>query len=123
MAEKTYINFGTVINKPINENNQSFYSTCATWCNLNKALLDDKGSYYEIIPLPKPSKEDVAKKVRLKRDLLLDDTDYLLAPDYPISQEDLEAVKVYRQALRDVPQQKGFPFEVTWPEKPVVQKF
>jgi hypothetical protein len=24
----------------------------------------------------------------------------------------------YRQALRDLPEQPGFPFEVTWPEEP-----
>jgi len=24
----------------------------------------------------------------------------------------------YRQALRDVPQQAGFPVTITWPEKP-----
>ena len=24
----------------------------------------------------------------------------------------------YRQALRDIPQQEGFPFNVTWPKKP-----
>ena len=25
----------------------------------------------------------------------------------------------YRQALRDVPEKEGFPFNVVWPEKPV----
>ena len=24
----------------------------------------------------------------------------------------------YRQALRDVPEQEGFPFNVTWPQEP-----
>lgn len=24
----------------------------------------------------------------------------------------------YRQALRDIPQQEGFPFNITWPDKP-----
>lgn len=28
------------------------------------------------------------------------------------------AVKNYRQALRDVPEQEGFPFDIVWPEKP-----
>lgn len=28
------------------------------------------------------------------------------------------AVKIYRQALRDVPEQEGFPFDIVWPEKP-----
>lgn len=65
-------------------------------------------------------REDAEKSVRAKRDSLISETDYLLASDYPISAEDLEAVKVYRQALRDVPQQAGFPFDVVWPDLPVI---
>ena len=63
-------------------------------------------------------REEAEKSVRAKRDSLISETDYLLASDYPISAEDLEAVKVYRQALRDVPQQEGSPYEVVWPEVP-----
>lgn len=65
-------------------------------------------------------REEAEKSVRAKRDSLISETDYLLASDYPISAEDLEAVKVYRQALRDVPQQAGFPFDVVWPDLPVI---
>lgn len=65
-------------------------------------------------------REDAEKSVRAKRDSLISETNYLLASDYPISAEDLEAVKVYRQALRDVPQQAGFPFDVVWPDLPVI---
>lgn len=65
-------------------------------------------------------REEAEKSVRVKRDSLISETDYLLASDYPISAEDLEAVKVYRQALRDVPQQAGFPFDVVWPDLPVI---
>lgn len=65
-------------------------------------------------------REDAEKSVRAKRDSLISETDYLLASDYPISAEDLEAVKVYRQALRDVPQRAGFPFDVVWPDLPVI---
>lgn len=65
-------------------------------------------------------REEAEKSVRAKRDSLISETDYLLASDYPISAEDLEAVKVYRQALRDVPQRAGFPFDVVWPDLPVI---
>lgn len=61
---------------------------------------------------------EAEQSVRAKRDSLISQTDYLLASDYPISEEDLEAVKTYRQALRDVPQQAGFPYDVEWPEAP-----
>lgn len=64
-------------------------------------------------------REEAEKSVRAKRDSLISETDYLLTSDYPISAEGLEAVKVYRQALRDVPQQEGFP-DVVWPELPTI---
>ena len=62
--------------------------------------------------------EEAAKVARDKRDSLVAETDYLLMPDYPISDETREAVKAYRQALRDIPEQEGFPFNIKWPEKP-----
>lgn len=65
-------------------------------------------------------REEAEKSVRAKRDSLISDTDYLLMDDYPISSEDLEAVKAYRTALRDVPQQEGFPYDVVWPELPTI---
>lgn len=76
----------------------------------------------EKIPEKTPEEKlaEAEEQVRSKRDSLIADTDYLLCADYPISAEDLEAVKAYRQALRDVPQQEGFPFEVVWPELPTI---
>lgn len=65
-------------------------------------------------------REEAEKSVRAKRDSLISDTDYLLTPDYPISPDELEVVKAYRTALRDVPQQEGFPYDVAWPELPEV---
>jgi len=64
--------------------------------------------------------EDRAEAARALRDQLLSDTDYLLMPDYPIEAAELEAVKTYRQALRDVPEQSGFPKTIEWPSKPEV---
>ena len=63
---------------------------------------------------------EAKQSVRSKRDRLIADTDYLLTPDYPISPDELEVVKAYRTALRDVPQQEGFPYDVAWPELPEV---
>ena len=113
---------GTRISKPLTEELQYFYSECAVWCNENEAMIEDKGDYYEVVPVPEPTKEDLAAQIRSKRDWMISETDYLLADDYPISPESLNAVKTYRQSLRDVPQQPTFPSEVIWPEKPVIQK-
>ena len=60
----------------------------------------------------------LAASARQKRDRLIATTDYLVTPDYPIEPDRLAKVKIYRQALRDIPEQAGFPRTITWPEKP-----
>ena len=60
----------------------------------------------------------LAASARQKRDRLIAVTDYLVTPDYPISDDRLAKVKIYRQALRDIPEQSGFPRTITWPKKP-----
>ena len=54
-----------------------------------------------------------AADARQRRDQLLAETDYMVMPDSP---HDAPEVRSYRQALRDVPAQVGFPKEITWPE-------
>jgi hypothetical protein len=54
--------------------------------------------------------------VRSRRDGLLDDSDHVLMPDYPMA--DKSDWEDYRQALRDVPQQDVLPDEVIWPDIP-----
>lgn len=60
----------------------------------------------------------LAASARQKRDRLIAVTDYLVTPDYPISDDRLAKIKIYRQALRDIPEQSGFPRTIAWPEKP-----
>lgn len=55
-----------------------------------------------------------------RRNNLLNDSDYLMMADYPISDEKKQEIKVYRQALRDIPQQDGFPDSIVWPDKPTI---
>ena len=109
---------GTKIYKPISPDNSEKYTELASWCNKNNSMIVDQGDYYEAVPVPEPTVQELASMVRSQRDAKLSDTDYLVVPDYPISPEDLEAVKVYRQALRDIPEQSGFPKNVQWPVEP-----
>ena len=60
----------------------------------------------------------LAASARQKRDRLIAATDYLVTPDYPIESDRLAKVKIYRQALRDIPEQSGFPRTIAWPDKP-----
>jgi hypothetical protein len=54
--------------------------------------------------------------IRQSRNATLKDSDWTQLSDSPV---DKSAWATYRQALRDVPSQEGFPWEVTWPSKPV----
>ena len=56
-----------------------------------------------------------AKNVRQQRTEKLKDCDWTQLADAPVDQA---AWSTYRQALRDVPTQAGFPWEVQWPDQP-----
>lgn len=60
--------------------------------------------------------------VRAQRDELLADTDWTQVLDAPIDAQSREAYRTYRQALRDVPEQEGFPAAVVWPKLPEIVK-
>ena len=45
-------------------------------------------------------------------------TDWSQLPDSPLSEEKKLEYKNYRQALRDVSLQEGFPWNVQWPLDP-----
>ena len=55
-----------------------------------------------------------ASSVREERDDKLAATDWMANSDVTMS----DAWRTYRQALRDVPAQAGFPNSVTWPTEP-----
>lgn len=74
----------------------------------------------EYNPEDEMTDEELASRIRMRRDSMISHTDFYVQPDYPSDSEGLEAVKAYRQALRDVPEQSGFPRNVQWPEKPSV---
>jgi hypothetical protein len=64
-------------------------------------------------PEPEPIAPEVS--VRAERDGLLMTSDWTQVDDSPV---DKSAWATYRQLLRDVPSQEGFPNTITWPTKP-----
>ena len=54
--------------------------------------------------------------IRSERNTLLTQSDWTQLPDVPISTK--AAWAKYRQDLRDITAQSGYPFNVIWPEKP-----
>lgn len=59
--------------------------------------------------------EAIITLAREQRDLLLQQSDWTQVPDAPVNATSWAS---YRQALRDVPTQSGFPNSVNWPTKP-----
>lgn len=58
------------------------------------------------------------KKIRLQRNQLLQETDFYLMMDYPINEMCRQETIIYRQRLRDIPQNHESPFKVVWPDYP-----
>lgn len=62
--------------------------------------------------------EDPSTKARNLRNKYLTITDKYVLPDFPLSDELRSAIIAYRQQLRDLPDQAGFPDNIVWPEQP-----
>jgi hypothetical protein len=68
--------------------------------------------------------DEIAAEVRLKRDALLAESDWVVTKAVEQNAQDGLGIQVpvvwldYRQALRDIPEQDGFPENVTWPVAP-----
>jgi hypothetical protein len=74
---------------------------------------------------PEQVAENAAEKERkavatakAKRNNLLSDSDWVVIKSLEVGAPAPAEWATYRQALRDVPQQEGFPSTVTWPVKP-----
>lgn len=94
---------------------------------------DEEGNYYIIWnspDIPQPSDKEVEaelarlleeepkKEIRELRDKKLLETDWVVIQSQERNTEISKEWKLYRQALRDIPSQSGFPSDVEWPTKP-----
>ena len=87
----------------------------------NQLLLDRDAEIDRIVKEaleeePKEPSED--EVVRGERNILLEDTDWIILRYLDQGDEVPLEWKEYRQALRDIPEQEGFPGSVDWPEMP-----
>lgn len=85
-----------------------------------KPVLED-GWVYTVTIEPKTKDEldaDIASQaasVRAQRNKLLTESDWTQINDSPVDKAEWAA---YRQSLRDISTQDGFPLNVVWPNKP-----
>jgi hypothetical protein len=61
--------------------------------------------------------QEQAIAVRQSRDQLLKDTDWVAVKSFETDTPMSSEWKAYRQALRDISSQDGFPWSVVWPKK------
>ena len=60
----------------------------------------------------------IGDELREERNRLLTSCDWTQGADSPLDSDQKPAWAAYRQALRDVPEQQGFPYDVIWPTQP-----
>lgn len=84
--------------------------------NLEKQI---EGNYDKWLELAKETEyNNLAKEIRATRDKLLEETDWTQVTDTALTEEKQAEYKEYRQKLRDITVQEGFPYSVEYPKKP-----
>lgn len=94
---------------PISDEEQAMYAT-------NQYLRGVDGNPAEKPPYV-PTTEEKMATIRATRDRLLAESDKYMTLDYPITDEQREAWKIYRQELRDMPATCD-PDNPIWPVTP-----
>lgn len=82
----------------------------------NQATIDDDDErYIEFIN----KFSGVAVDAKRRRSALLLGSDWTVLPDSPLSVAKQDEWKIYRQELRDITEQSGYPETIVWPVKPM----
>lgn len=83
------------------------------------------GQYYQTWMAVEASEQEILLRtanqdemMRLDRNQRLYESDWTQLNDSPLSPQLMEQWRVYRQALRDIPSQSGWPWNITWPVPP-----
>jgi hypothetical protein len=84
------------------------------------AVAGEYGPVAEYLPPPTPTPEELAAQAVARRNQLLAESDWTQLPDARAAMGAEKAAEwdAYRQALRDITDQPGYPAEINWPVKP-----
>ena len=111
LTQENYVLFGdirfSVVDSPDYPNTNPHYLAYKEW--LAEGNTPDPAD-----PIPVT---DAAIAARSKRDALLQESDFYMLPDYPAVPQ---GIAEYRQALRDITEQPGFPHSIQWPVMPTL---
>ena len=81
-------------------------------------VFESEGKYYLKYIVEKIPVDKAKDQVRRVRDERLADCDWVVSKSYEQGCSVPEAWGEYRKALRDLPAQEGFPYDIVWPIKP-----
>jgi len=108
-----YVNKETLMVQefPVPSDVENWY-TVETEEYAGKQFIPEKGTF-------EATEEVLAAEVRVKRDKLMSEADILVNKALDLQDKEAEnAARSYRQALRDIPEQEGFPLNIEWPVPP-----
>ena len=89
-----------------------------------KQIVSNEDGYPILADPPAPTIEELAQGARAKRDALITEVQWRKDRHYDEvalglePTESIQPILEYIQALREVPQQEGFPVNVAWPTPP-----
>lgn len=141
-GNKAIIAFYTDVQEKQNEDDETIYYEAVSWTmerpwndNLSGRIAANTEKWLSLAQAD--AYETAAAVIREKRNNLLTESDAMMALDRMglvvpsgtsftswlaffkrLGEVLLGAIPIYRQALRDIPQQEGFPYNVVWPSKP-----
>jgi hypothetical protein len=139
---KSYIVYdsrnGKILRSVFCTEDDSLMQTMETWENIIEGQAKDDENYIEnnkiFAILAKPSinhvfnyetktwvlgdVDYVAEEIKVKRNKLLQESDWTQIPNNPLTIEKQQEWAVYRQLLRDITKQPGYPANVVWPQQP-----
>jgi hypothetical protein len=93
------------------------YAPIAHWLEAEQKTQAPPISSGSLVYTP-PAEPEPIQAARLRRNMLLTHTDWTQLPDAPLSSEQRAVWVEYRQELRNVPTQPGFPNQIIWPVAP-----
>lgn len=76
------------------------------------------GVWTQVWQLQELPEEQAEVNIRAERNRRLIECDWTQLEDSPLNADGKLAWALYRETLRMIPQQVGFPYNVTWPPKP-----
>lgn len=97
------------------------YTVIVPWREgLSEAVEDNTEAWLEMAK--RAEQAHLAAEARERRNKLLEEIDWTQTIDAPISAASREALRTYRQQLRDITVQEDFPYNIAWPERPAIEK-